>query len=64
MKILKSGSTIQTVTCENCGCIYKYCQNDIKDTFEFISPNSDYPFDKFYFKYVRCPECDSQYIIK
>ena len=64
MKVIKKGDTVKEVTCEECGCIFQYCKNDIQyqDEYHYAKGESTRRLNKI--EYVNCPECDTVYIIK
>ena len=53
IKIIKEG-TRQTITCDNCGCVFSYEQEDIEErTFGMFSAREL----RGYEKYILCPQC-------
>ena len=62
VEIIKRG-TKKTCTCDNCGCVFSYEEEDIE-------VESHHAFDIFqmaddtYNELVRCPQCDEKIILK
>lgn len=63
MKILKHGNTVKEATCEHCGCIFQYCENDITTERFLAAPFTDYDLDYTWSDVVECPECKSFVIL-
>lgn len=63
MKILKHGNTVKEATCEHCGCIFQYCENDITTKRFLAAPFTDYDLDYTWSDVVECPECKSYIIL-
>lgn len=63
MKVVKHGNTVKEITCDNCGCIFKYCENDIKTKRFLAAPFTDYELDYTWSDIVECPECKSCIIL-
>lgn len=63
MKILKHGDTVKEVTCEHCGCVFQYCENDIRTRRFLAAPFTKYDLDYTWSDVVDCPECKSCVIL-
>lgn len=63
MKILKHGNTVKEATCEHCGCIFQYCENDITTERFLAAPFTDYDLDYTWSDVIECPECKSYIIL-
>ena len=61
IEIIKRG-TKKTCTCDNCGCLFSYEEEDIKvesyHAFDMIQMDSD-----TYSKTVECPQCNNKIIL-
>jgi len=56
IKIIKRG-TRDTITCEECGCVFSYEQEDVCVLTSIA--NDDTRTAKMVGKYIKCPQCDS-----
>ena len=63
IKIIKKG-TKQLATCDKCGCIFSYEEEDIK---HLENHNGEYSFvngtKHGYKKYVICPQCNYEFVV-
>lgn len=63
IKIIKRG-TRQQATCDKCGCIFSYEEEDIK---HLENHNGEYRFydgtKHGYKNYVICPQCNNDFIV-
>lgn len=63
MKVVKHGNTMKEIVCDNCGCIFQYCEKDIKTKRFLAAPFTDYELDYTWADIVDCPECNSCIIL-
>lgn len=61
MKIIVRGKDNRRVTCERCGCIYEYDDDDLE---EFPSPLFGVMGLGANVKYVACPECNLAFVVR
>ena len=53
-KIIKPG-TRKTLTCDNCGCLFSYEEEDIEHTGRVYAGS--------YKQYVKCPQCEGECLL-
>lgn len=63
MDVLKHGNTFKQVSCSHCGCVFNYCQKDIKTKRFVAAPFTEYDLDYTWSDVVECPECKSYVIL-
>ena len=61
MEIIKKGNTVTQVTCSKCGCVFQYCEKDIKEVGHYVEIDGINEY--FEHKYIHCPECNYQQFI-
>ena len=57
IEIIKKG-TKKIITCLKCGCVFSYEEEDIRNDC------NDYCAALLYKKYIQCPQCNNEIIIK
>ena len=67
IEIIKEG-TKRIVTCYNCGCVFSYEKEDIKQDIaydeHYIAPG-DYSIpSRFIKEYIKCPQCSKLITLK
>lgn len=60
IKIIKEG-TKKIATCYNCGCIFSYEREDIKDD---MYDDNYMPPPQFIKEWVNCPQCNEEIVLK
>jgi hypothetical protein len=55
----KGSSAAKRVTCTKCTSIIEYTLNEVQEDY-----STDYTGDKDYYKYIPCPCCGKQVIVK
>lgn len=57
MEIIKHGNKSKTKVCFECGCEFKFTENEEKYTY-IVSPFDYTTFESYY--YINCPECGKE----